>query len=135
MAPTAPHPDNPGGSFLRDRMANERTMLAWVRTAITLVALGLGLAKLGLFLQLAVAEHAPPPELLATFPDPRWSQTIAIGLVLLGGAVAGLGGYRTLRYGRIIDPNDRAPRNVQVLAVAWGTVLLSLVVLLYLVIP
>ncbi|CAE8649983.1 unnamed protein product [Polarella glacialis] len=34
------------GSTARDHLANERTYLAWLRTAISLVALGLGVVKL-----------------------------------------------------------------------------------------
>ena len=33
------------GSTARDHLANERTLLAWVRTALSLIALGLAIAK------------------------------------------------------------------------------------------
>lgn len=40
-----PEPSNP--SRARDHMANERTYLAWLRTVVTVMALGLAVAKLG----------------------------------------------------------------------------------------
>ena len=41
----------------RDHLANERTFLAWVRTALGLIGLGFVLARMGLFLsQLALAD-------------------------------------------------------------------------------
>lgn len=33
------------GSFARDHMANERTLLAWIRTGIALIAIGLAFSK------------------------------------------------------------------------------------------
>ena len=37
------------GSELRDRMANERTLLAWVRTAIALMAFGMAICFVSAF--------------------------------------------------------------------------------------
>ena len=36
------------GSMARDHLANERTLLAWVRTSVALLALGIGIAKFSL---------------------------------------------------------------------------------------
>jgi putative membrane protein len=42
----------PGGdSRFRDHAANERTLLAWVRTGIALMAFGFAIARFGLFLR------------------------------------------------------------------------------------
>ncbi len=38
-------------SRIRDHLANERTYLAWVRTALGLIGLGFVLARMGLFLR------------------------------------------------------------------------------------
>jgi putative membrane protein len=40
----------PEGSF-RDHAANERTLLAWVRTGVALMGFGFAIAKFGLFLR------------------------------------------------------------------------------------
>ena len=46
-------------SNVRDHLANERTFLAWVRTALGMIGLGFVLARMGLFLrQLAVTAAA-----------------------------------------------------------------------------
>jgi putative membrane protein len=55
----------------RFSLANERTFLAWLRTGLALIAGGL-----------AVAQFLPPP------PVRHLRETIAITLLLLGGAVA-----------------------------------------------
>jgi putative membrane protein len=49
-ATTAPaKPPNP--NELRDHLANERTLLAWARTAITIMALGFVIAKFGILVR------------------------------------------------------------------------------------
>src|SRR3954469_12408945 len=47
MAPNDPRLSN----RTRDHLANERTFLAWVRTALGLIGLGFVLARMGLFLR------------------------------------------------------------------------------------
>jgi putative membrane protein len=39
------------GSQFRDHAANERTLLAWIRTGIALMAFGFAIARFGLFLR------------------------------------------------------------------------------------
>lgn len=130
-AVTANVPLNPGGSFLRDRMANERTLLAWIRTALTLIALGLALAKLAAFLQISMATYEVPADLLVLLPEPRLSQQVAAALILLGGLIAAVGGHRSWRYARIIDPIGRAPSDRVLMAFAAATALMSVALLLY----
>src|SRR5579875_2018541 len=48
------------GSRLRDELANERTFLAWMRTAITTVGLGFVVAKFGLLLREIGGSHIHP---------------------------------------------------------------------------
>jgi putative membrane protein len=47
----------PGPNELRDHLANERTFLAWVRTSITIVALGFVVAKFGILLREVGRSH------------------------------------------------------------------------------
>ena len=64
-------------SRTRTHLANERTFLAWFRTGIGVMALGLGAAQ---FLAPDVAPHVPLVRLLAT-------ALVATGVILvLGGA-------------------------------------------------
>jgi putative membrane protein len=67
-----PHPNE-----MRDHMANVRTFLAWVRTAITIMAFGFVVAKFGLLLRELPGSHIHPAEL-------RLATIIGSFLVLLG---------------------------------------------------
>jgi inner membrane protein YidH len=67
-----------------DHAANERTLLAWVRTAIAIMAFGFLVQKFDLFLKLAaqsLAGHGPPP-------DGHVFGTVAgLALIILGAAM------------------------------------------------
>lgn len=117
--------------------AAERTMLAWVRTGLTIMALGFVVARFGLFLTLLAAssgasqaaQHAPHSHLPSG----------VLGTVLVfTGSVVILGALRNHRlYVRSLPPAD-----VPELAIPWLTSFLSLTVAgvgillsLYLLIP
>lgn len=91
------------GSWMRDHLANERTLLAWVRTALALVAVGLAVAKLATFLQLAALDH---PELAPTLPAPIWSKLVGVSLVFTGFLTMLVGAVRTRNWARHVggDP-------------------------------
>lgn len=112
------------GSDLRDRMANERTLLAWVRTSIALMAFGMAIAKFSLFLVIAGLER---PEVTAMLPSPWLSRATGTAFIVVGALVTLLGLRRTLHYGQIIDPHDRAPKTHVLVVVALALVALSVV--------
>src|SRR6267378_4141370 len=67
---------------LRDYLAAERTLLAWIRTGLALMGFGFVVARFGLFLQeLQAAQHAP---LLQSYGLSLWFGTalIAMGVVV-----------------------------------------------------
>ena len=101
----------------RFTLANERTFLAWVRTALALIAGGIGL------------ETFVPP--LAV---PGLRQTLAVGLVLLGAAVSATayGRWRrtqwAMRLGEPLPPPRLAP------ILAYGTAVVAVVAVVLLVV-
>ncbi|MGA2052803.1 MAG: DUF202 domain-containing protein [Opitutales bacterium] len=62
--------------------AAERTLLAWVRTGITMMGFGFVVARFGFFLDLLAAEHVRVSHVVETMP--MISNTVGIGLVLAG---------------------------------------------------
>jgi putative membrane protein len=95
----------------RFTLANERTFLAWVRTALAMLAGGVALHALGL-------------------PDTQWVRTVlAIALVLLGGLVTAFAMIRWARVERAMRTGTALPAfNLGFLltgAVLVGAVLLA----------
>jgi putative membrane protein len=108
---------------LRLHQANERTMLAWIRTGIALMAFGFAIARFGLFLRQLAADGA----VAARAPQGLGTEWLGTGLVALG-MVTNLAG--TLRYGRIRGAIERgdvgAPNSALVYAVGFGATLIGL---------
>jgi putative membrane protein len=102
----------------RFSLANERTFLAWVRTGLALVAGGLG-----------VAQFLPP------LPIPHLREVIAIGLLLLGAAVAVRAVDHWARTERAIRLGEELPASrfpaVLSLIVGAGALLLVATVVLH----
>jgi putative membrane protein len=89
--PSADRPAEPDARYL---LANERTFLAYERTAIGLVAAALAVIHL---------------------LDPEWPQQLLGGMLLAAGGVAAVGGYlrfrgvdRAMRAGRALPANPSA---------------------------
>ena len=83
--------ESPVGPDVRFLLANERTLLAWLRTGLTVMALGFVVARFGLFLRLlslqtqaasaSVNGAASPFSLMKAFGDwPRYSSWMPMTL-------------------------------------------------------
>jgi putative membrane protein len=116
-----PAPPSIAGDVLRDRLANERTLLSWLRTAIALMGFGLVVARFGLFLKTMIAMQAASSAFAPSQQTDR-SHLIGAGLLLIGSLTALVGWQRSRAYGRVIHPSGAGPSqrtlDLTVLAVA-----------------
>ena len=88
-----------------DHAANERTFLAWVRTAIAVMAFGFLVEKFDLFLAIAGRTMGA-----AATPGGQWVGNVAgLLLILLGGAMLVLATIRFRRTTRSIASPDKLP--------------------------
>jgi putative membrane protein len=90
MSRAAAAPPEP--TRVREHLANERTLLAWVRTAIAFMGLGFVVARFGLFLrQVALERQAPVAS------ESGLAGYIGIGLVAVGLLATVLSAIRFVR--------------------------------------
>jgi putative membrane protein len=102
-----------------EHLANERTILAWVRTAIAIITLGIAINRFSLFLI----------EFSRTVPGGRTAnihaEELGIGLVILG-VVVMLGGiWHYLDVARAIDDGSYRPSRIRIVVPATIVVLLG----------
>lgn len=120
-----PQPPRPDGR-VRDHLANERTFLAWVRTALGLIGIGFVLARMGVYLrQLSmVSESAPRHEFRGSH------EFLITGVIfLLLGIVICLGsGWAYHRSCKAIDAGQYEPLRHTVTALTVVVVLGSLAI-------
>ena len=101
---------------MRDHLANERTLLAWIRTSLTVVGLGLLAGRL-----------------LATGEAPGgWAVAIGSFLVVVGGGTAVAGLWRYLAVERAIRQGAYAPHSLVHVAATALVVVAALLLLAYL---
>ncbi len=89
-----------------DHAANERTFLAWVRTAIAVMAFGFVIERFDLFLQvmapqLALKQAAPHSQ---SFANAAGLAFIAIGVVMIV-----IAGFRFRKTAKDIETDDAVP--------------------------
>ncbi|GAB7563284.1 hypothetical protein LG202_13230 [Methylobacillus methanolivorans] len=98
--------------------AAERTLLAWLRSGLTLMALGFVVARFGLFLTLL------SPGQVEHLNSHRWlSDLLGLVLVLSGAAVILCAQYNHRRYVQTLPPED-----VPQMALPWLSSVLSIAV-------
>jgi len=95
----------------REHQANERTFLAWLRTAISLIGFGLAIARFGLFLRqlqstLTQQSSSPPPIFN--------SQNLGIGLIIFGIVTLVLAAWRYNQVFWQIERGDYRPSRLMV---------------------
>ena len=115
-----------------DHAANERTFLAWIRTAIAVMAFGFLVAKFDLFLRIAAFSLAAPH---ASMPARGNGFGSAAGLILIlaGTLMVALAALRFVRTRRAIESAVPEPEGTRIdLALAALMVALGVALVLYL---
>lgn len=104
----------------QQHQANERTFLAWLRTSIALIGFGFAIARFGLFLRQLQASVTGN-----NLPDHSFlsSQTLGVGLVIVGVSLIALA---ALRYNQVFWQIERADYRPNRLVV-WVTASLVMV--------
>lgn len=113
-----------------DHSANERTFLAWVRTAIAVMAFGFLVEKFDLFLEIAAPSLAGRT---LSMPGQKFGNIAGLGLIVLGTAMIAIAAIRFLVIARTIDSAEPrpGPGSRVDLALAALLVLLGLALFVY----
>jgi len=114
---------------LADHLANERTFLAWLRTAITLLGLGFVVARFGLWLR----EMSLLQPQVGRIAGSGTSLPIGVGILALAACTAILGAVRYHTVRRAIERGELSTNHWTITAVAGLIVALALVLMGYLV--
>lgn len=106
----------------RDHAANERTLLAWIRTGVALMAFGFAIARFGLFLR----EMASIPTIQQA-PKSLGSGWFGVAMVVLGLVTNVAATIRYLRIRKALDEQRTISMSpLLVYVVGFGSVLVAL---------
>ncbi len=89
-----------------DHAANERTFLAWVRTAIAVMAFGFIVERFDLFIEVAA------PSLVGrtvSVPGQKFGNIAGLALIVLGAAMVAVAAVRFLATAKLIDSVESHP--------------------------
>ena len=89
-----------------DHAANERTFLAWVRTAIAVMAFGFLVEKFDLFLELAAPSLAGRK---LSLPGQKFGNIVGLALIVLGTAMVATAAVRFLMTAKKIESEEVHP--------------------------
>jgi putative membrane protein len=110
-------------TLFRDHAANERTVLAWLRTGVALMAFGFALARFGLFLHEVAAVHGEP----ARAQQIMGSSWFGAAMVVLGLVTNVAATVRYVRIRKAIEEKRQVSMTpLLVYVVGFGSVLVAL---------
>src|SRR3979409_110908 len=116
-----------GTAKAREHLANERTLFAWIRTAIALIGLGFVVARFGLFLRAITIEQGR-----MAGGDPVWAEVIGIVLVAAGGLASGLSVRRFRRARAQSEAGRFVPEILGDMCIVGVTLAVGLALIVYL---
>jgi putative membrane protein len=97
----------------RVSLANERTFLAWIRTALGLIAVGIGVATF-----------------VSTQATKGFAVILAAGLVIIGGAIASVSWFRWLAVERAVRKGAAVPPTRMSPLLAFGVAGLAIIAII-----
>lgn len=107
----------------RDHSANERTFLAWVRTAIAVMAFGFIVEKFDLFLEIAAPSLAGRA---LSLPGQKFGNIAGLALIVFGTAMVVIAVVRFLINAKSIDSEETLTHSGSRIDVALGVLLVFL---------
>jgi putative membrane protein len=110
----------PGSKFVTNHLANERTFLAYLRTAVSLMSFGIAINRFSYFLR----ESRDLPGSPGVLPDLVHSGQVGLGMVVIGMGLLGWAAMRYVQIFRQIERREFAPHPVHIL-VLTALVMLS----------
>jgi putative membrane protein len=115
-----------------DHAANERTFLAWVRTAIAVMAFGFLVAKFNLFLKIAAQSLARIPGQNVVVPGGGFGDVAGLILIIAGTVMVAMAAVRFIRTAQAIDSPERRPGGARMdLALSALMVILGIALTVY----
>ncbi len=106
--------------------AAERTLLAWLRTGLTIIGLGFIISRFGLFIQLLVLE----PQLTTPHANAMISTLLGICFVLVGSILIAIAGIQHKRFVRTLSEEQLPNTYVNKLAYILAMFIASLGIIL-----
>lgn len=102
--------------------AAERTLLAWLRTGLTIIAIGFVVARFGLFVRLLSLQVQPYQH----SPSSSFSAGLGIAFVVAGSLTIFVSALQHSRFIATLAPTDLPPRYSRKVAVILSLVVASL---------
>ena len=106
-----------------DHAANERTFLAWVRTAIAVMAFGFLVEKFDVFLEVAAPSLAGRQ---LSMPHQKFATLVGLSLIVVGTGMVAIAGARFLQIAKQIDDPGHLPGTGSKLDLALAALLVLL---------
>ena len=113
-------PREQGGTEIREHLANERTLLSWVRTGVSLISIGLVVERAGALVDASMRVGST-----------NASELFGLALTLLGALTLVLGTTQFLKNRRRISTREFVPSAAAYLIIVAGSLAFATVFIIY----